>query len=67
MTNKETIDVIKRRCDEASRMGFKLALEPFDGGFQWQWKHPNGMLGLVSSTSAATKQVALMLATLSIH
>lgn len=67
MTNKETIDAIRGRCNEASEMGFKLALEQFEDGFRWQWKHPNGMLGLVSSTNAATKEVALMFATLSIH
>lgn len=67
MTNKETIDAIRGRCNEASQMGFKLALGQFEDGFRWQWKHPNGMPGPVSSTNAATKEVALMFATLSIH
>ena len=67
MTNRETIDAISKRCSEASQMGFKLALEPFEGGFQWQWKHPSGVLGIVGSTNAGTKEVALFFATLAIY
>tara|TARA_R110000868_G_scaffold82647_3_gene233319 strand:- start:267 stop:413 length:147 start_codon:yes stop_codon:yes gene_type:complete len=48
-------------------MGFKLALWPLDGGFCWQWKHPNGMTGEVFSTDATQKGVALWLASLNVY
>jgi hypothetical protein len=67
MTNKQTIDAIKERCEWASKNGFKLALWPFEDGFCWQWKHSNGLSGWSGSTNAGTKEVALFFATLGIR
>jgi hypothetical protein len=67
MTNDETIKVIEARCRQTSQMGFKLALWPLDGGFCWQWKHPNGLIGQVFSTDATQKGVALWLAAMNVH
>ena len=67
MTNATTISEMGNRCRQAGQMGFKLALWPLDGGFCWQWKHPNGMTGEVYSTDAANKGVALWLASLNVY
>ena len=67
MTNATTINETGNRCRQAGQMGFKLALWPLDGGFCWQWKHPNGMNGEVFSTDATQKGVALWLASLNVY
>ena len=67
MEQSYNLKYFEQKFHFAGKNGYKLALWPVEGGFQWQWQDANQMVSQIGSTTAATKEVALIFAVMSLN